>query len=110
MTAKDKDAAEAPKRSRKKRRGPRWRRWLTGLGVPILVIGGIVVLSIYTQITLTFEGRLWTLPARIYSAPLHVEPRQSLDPEALVARLSRCGYGRVDVVPARPGQYRRRRG
>ncbi len=110
MTAKEKDATEAPKGARKKRRRSRWRRWIVGLGVPALVVGGIVVLSIYTQITLTFEGHLWTLPARIYSAPLHIEPRQSLDVEAVVARLSRCGYGPVDTVPARPGQYRKRRG
>ena len=37
----------------------------------------ILVLAVYTQITLTFEGRLWTLPARVYSARLHLVTGQS---------------------------------
>ena len=58
--------------------------------------------------TVTFEGRLWTLPARVYSARMHVVPGESLDAESLVGRLDRCGYARVDAAPIRPGQYRRR--
>src|SRR4029450_7496094 len=60
----------------------RRRRWIIGLGVPLLVAAAILVLAVFTQITLTFEGRLWTLPARVYA--------------------------RVDPPPSQPGQYRRR--
>ncbi len=76
--------------------------------MPLLVAVAILVLAVYTQITLTFEGRLWTLPARVYSARLHLVPGEALDVNALVARLDRGGYARVDTTPAHPGQYRRR--
>jgi penicillin-binding protein 1B len=78
------------------------------LGVPLAVAAAILVLAVYTQITLTFEGRLWTLPARVYSARLHLVPGETVDVNALIARLDRSGYARVDTVPAHPGQYRRR--
>jgi len=73
-----------------------------------VVAAAILVLTVYTQITLTFEGRLWTLPARVYSARLHLVPGQVVDANALVARLDRSGYARVDTTPSHPGQYRRR--
>jgi penicillin-binding protein 1B len=77
-----------------------------GVGVPLLVVAAIVTLAIYTQLTLTFEGRLWTLPSRIYSAPLTITRGTSLDREALLARLARSGYARVEAAPTRPGEYR----
>ncbi len=98
---------KAPAGRRAKARG-RWRPWLTGLGVPLVIAGLIVVLAVYTQITLTFEGRLWTLPARVYSAPLRLAPGRAVDTAALVSRLERCGYARVETSPTSPGQYRRR--
>lgn len=76
--------------------------------MPLVVAALILVLAVYTQITLTFEGRVWTLPARVYSARLHLVPGRAVDAKALVARLDRCGYARVDTTPTRPGQYRRR--
>lgn len=79
-----------------------------GLGVPLVVAGLILVLAVYTQITLSFEGRLWTLPARVYSAPLRLSPGRAVDAGALVSRLARCGYARVESSPSSPGQYRRR--
>ncbi|HZN53839.1 MAG TPA: PBP1A family penicillin-binding protein [Candidatus Polarisedimenticolaceae bacterium] len=83
-------------------------RWLLGIGVPLLVVGLIVVLAVFTQITLTFEGRLWRLPSRVYSARLHLVPGTVLDRDALAMRLDRCGYARLDSSPLQPGQYRKR--
>ena len=83
---------------------------MIGIGVPALVVALIVVLAVYTQITLTFEGRLWTLPARVYSSSLRLVPGQSVDPTALAQRFDRNGYIKADVAPSRPGQYRRRAG
>ena len=74
MTALRRDASAprmAPAGRRESARS-RWRPWLIGLGVPLVIAGLIVVLTVYTQITLTFEGRLWTLPARVYSARMLV--------------------------------------
>ena len=108
MPAKRPDAPASGKRSARKRPWRRWAAAVIGFGVPLAVLGTILVLSIYTQITLTFEGRLWRLPERIYSSRLRLVPGQALDVDALVARLDRTGYGRVDTAPSRPGQYRRR--
>jgi penicillin-binding protein 1B len=110
MTAKRTEASAPEQRSTGRRRGTRrpWRVWVFGLGVPLLVVALVVVLAVYTQITLTFEGRLWTLPARVYSAPLRLAPDRMIDPGALAARLDRCGYARVQATPSAPGQYRTR--
>ena len=81
---------------------------MLGVGVPLLVLAAIVTLAIYTQLTLTFEGRLWTLPSRIYSAPLTITRGTSLDREAFLARLARGGYARVETTPTRAGEYRTR--
>jgi len=110
MTANRTDASAPAKGSSRKRARSRWRRWVVGLGVPAVVAAAIVVLTVYTQITLTFEGRLWTLPARVYSASLHLAPGQVVDANAIALRLDRTGYARVDAAPARPGQYRKRSG
>jgi len=110
MTAKRRDASAPTKASSRKRTGSRWRRLVFGFGVPLAVVAAIVVLTTYTQITLTFEGRLWTLPARVYSASLRLTPGQVVDGATVASRLDRSGYARIDASPSRPGQYRRRAG
>lgn len=110
MTAKSTDSSAPTKGPSRKRARSRWRRWTLGFFVPAAVVGAILVLAVYTQITLTFEGRLWTLPARVYSASLHLVTGQVVDAAALSQRLDRTGYARIDAVPSRPGQYRRRAG
>jgi penicillin-binding protein 1B len=81
---------------------------LLGLGVPIVVALALFVLAVFTQITLSFEGRVWTLPSRVYSATLRVVPGMAVDRKTLATRLDRTGYERVDASPGRPGQYRTR--
>jgi penicillin-binding protein 1B len=108
MTDKRRDASAPPKGSSGRRARSRWRRIAVGFGVPLAVVVAILVLIVYTQITLTFEGRLWTLPARVYSASLRLAPGQVVEATAVASRLDRSGYARVDATPSRPGQYRRR--
>jgi penicillin-binding protein 1B len=99
----------APKRAPARKKPRRARvRWLLGLGVPLAVACAALVLVLTTQITLTFDGRVWTLPARVYSARLRVAPGMTIDRNALVERLTRCGYAKVDGLAARPGQFRAR--
>jgi penicillin-binding protein 1B len=100
----------SPARSRPKSKKKRSlsRRLLLGVGVPLLVAAAIGSIAIFTQLTLTFEGRLWTLPSRIYSAPLSIARGTALDREALVNRLARAGYARVETAPSRPGEFRAR--
>src|SRR5262245_32926372 len=107
MTASGRQPPARSRPASKKKRSRR-RKWVLGVGVPLLVLAAIVTLAIYTQLTLTFEGRLWTLPSRIYSAPLTITRGTSLDREAFLERLARSGYARVETTPTRPGEYRTR--
>ena len=65
---------KAPPRGRR-----RLRRLLLGIGAPLAVALAILLLVAYVQVTITFEGRVWTLPSRVYSAGLHVVPGMAID-------------------------------
>ncbi len=86
----------------------RLRRW-TRLALILGAIAAVVLLYLYVEVTTRFEGRLWDLPSHVYSARLALSPGDALTPAELIARLDRCGYGKVEGRGAlRPGQYRRR--
>ncbi|HEX6853380.1 MAG TPA: PBP1A family penicillin-binding protein [Candidatus Polarisedimenticolaceae bacterium] len=72
------------------------------------MVGTIVGVVLYVEISRTFEGRVWTLPSRIYGERLVLLPGSAMSPATLEDRLERMGYAKVDGEPARPGQYRRR--
>ena len=44
------------------------------------------------EITHRFEGRRWSLPARVYAAPLPIYAGLAMNPNELVAELRRLGY------------------
>jgi penicillin-binding protein 1B len=79
------------------------------------VIGAVAAaasfLHLHVSVTRRFEGRLWELPARIYSDALVLAPGDAVDLDRVVARLARTGYVETaDAEPRRPGQFRRRGG
>lgn len=51
-----------------------------------------------------FEGKRWSVPARVYARPLTVYPEQSLSRAQLLAELESVGYEKVRN-PGRPGQF-----
>ncbi len=53
-----------------------------------------------------FEGKRWSLPARIYARPLELYAGARLGPADFERELSLAGYHRSDH-PQRPGSYRR---
>src|SRR5512138_2330843 len=108
MTASRREGSASNRTSGGRRARRRWPRWVLGLGVPVAVALLVLVIVVYAQITLSFEGRVWTLPSRVYSATLRVAPGMVMDRRTLAARLDRTGYERIDVPPSRPGQYRTR--
>jgi penicillin-binding protein 1B len=86
------------------------RRVLRGLGVlALLVVAvGIVVVAVLDhRVTRQFEGRRWTLPARVYAQPIELYVGQTLSAARLTQELDRLGYLAL-AKPARPGSYRRR--
>jgi len=70
----------------------------------VLAAAGLLYLSV--SVGNRFEGRLWTLPSKVYSTALVLSPGERMATEWLVGRLDRSGYARSAASPSRPGQYR----
>ncbi len=78
---------------------------LLGLLLLVLAIGVVAVLD--HRVTRQFEGRRWTLPARVYAQPIELYVGQQLSVKRAAVELDRLGYlalARAD----RPGTYSRR--
>ncbi|HEX2584845.1 MAG TPA: transglycosylase domain-containing protein, partial [Steroidobacteraceae bacterium] len=82
-----------------------WPHLLAIILVPILVFG-LWVLQLDHQITTQFEGRRWTLPARVYAQPLELYAGQSLSVNELQTELQRLGYQPMQAV-TRSGGFQR---
>ncbi|HEX7034444.1 MAG TPA: penicillin-binding protein 1B [Pseudomonadales bacterium] len=108
----------ADRRPRKRRRGGRRRPSLTRRVLRYTLLGGLVLGSLAVvavagylfyldrQITGTFEGRRWSVPAVIYAQPLELYPGADLGLAELTAELERLGYEASANVDA-PGSYKR---
>lgn len=95
---------------RKKQPSRLWRvtlfcvRWgfVAGCATIAAIAGYLFFLD--RQITSTFEGRRWSLPARIYAAPVELYPGAALPKGDVVAELARLGYREVEFASA-PGTW-----
>jgi len=91
-----------------------WARFLRKAFAAVLLVTVTAALALATylvlldrEITSRFEGRRWSLPARIYAAPMPFYPGLHLDAEAFVGELRRLGY-RETTGPHPPvGRYAR---
>ena len=88
----------------------RYRRQIWG---GIVLFAGVSVLALLAWllyldhvVTEQFEGRRWTLPARVYAEPLELYVGQSFSADTLEQELRRLGYNRV-TKSGGPGSYRR---
>ncbi len=75
--------------------------------VLLLLVSLIGVLVLGHRVTKQFEGRRWTLPARVYAQPVELYVGQSLSAQRFVEELDRLGY-LAQAKPERPGTYRRK--
>jgi penicillin-binding protein 1B len=87
------------------------RKKLQGGIVVVAVLGllvAIVVVAILDRrVTQQFEGRRWTLPARVYAQPLELYAGQPLSAARFAQELARLGY--IARTPIdRPGTFRRK--
>jgi len=73
----------------------------------LLVVAVVVVAVLDRRVTRQFEGRRWTLPARVYAQPLELYVGQPISAGRMVEELTRLGYIRQGPTP-RPGTYRRK--
>jgi penicillin-binding protein 1B len=71
----------------------------------VFVAGTVWFIILDRQVTKTFEGRRWTLPAQVYAAPLELYAGLTLSGPQLEEELSRLRYREVDRLD-RPGTYR----
>ena len=72
-----------------------------------LLVAIVAVAILDRRVTAQFEGRRWTLPARVYAQPLELYAGQRLSAARLEQELTRLGY--IAQAPAeRPGTFRRR--
>ena len=67
----------------------------------------ILVAVLDRRVTQQFEGRRWTLPARVYAQPLELYAGQNLSSARFAQELARLGY--IPQTPVdRPGTFRRK--
>ncbi len=92
--------------SRKKRGWLRKILWGALIAFGVLVVAvGIWFFILDRQVTKTFEGRRWTLPAQVFAAPLELYAGLALSGPQLEEELVRLQYREVDRLD-RPGTYR----
>jgi penicillin-binding protein 1B len=74
----------------------------------LLLLAALITVAVLDRrVTAQFEGRRWTLPARVYAQPVDLYVGQTLSAERFAFELDRLGYLAVRAVN-RPGTYRRR--
>lgn len=81
-------------------------QWIV-LVCTVAVLGfGAYLVVLDREITHRFEGRRWSLPARVYAAPLSVYAGLALTPGELVGELRRLGYREARTRAPGIGRYR----
>jgi penicillin-binding protein 1B len=96
------------KRGRKKSRSKTNQRrifWLPLLVIPVVLLAGYVTYLDF-QVRHQFDGKRWSLPARVYARPLELYVGLPLAPEALDTELSALHYHPVSS-PRQAGEMSR---
>lgn len=88
------------------RRSRRWPLAAAGAGVLLALIAAIWVLHLDHTVTREFRGRHWSVPARVFAAPLELYVGAPLSANDLEEELRRLHYRRGDPATG-PGVYRR---
>jgi penicillin-binding protein 1B len=83
------------------------QRGFAVLALLLLVAAIAVVAVLDRRVTQQFEGRRWTLPARVYAQPVDLYAGQQLSAQRFADELERLGYLATPKAD-RPGTYRRR--
>jgi penicillin-binding protein 1B len=94
-------------RKRRTRTRRQIQRGFAVLAVLLFLVAIVVVAVLDHRVTRQFEGRRWTLPARVYAQPIELYVGQALSAKRAAEELDRLGYlaqARAD----RPGTYWRK--
>lgn len=88
---------------------PLWRKILIGIGCALAVLALIAVLWVVhldRVVVREFQGRHWSIPARVFAAPLELYAGAPVSANDLEDELKRLHYHRGDPSQG-PGLYRR---
>jgi penicillin-binding protein 1B len=83
-----------------------WRNVLFGGGTALLILFWAYVVYLDTVVKTKFEGKRWSLPARVYARPLEIYPGSLLSLKQLTQELNDLGYSEA-TKPAGSGSFRR---
>ncbi|UTF61313.1 penicillin-binding protein 1B [Gilvimarinus sp. DA14] len=73
-----------------------------------LIVGGLWVVYLDFVVRDKFDGKKWSLPARVYARPLELYEGAAVTPNLLELELTALGYRAVESV-SRPGYFSRHR-
>ncbi|HHJ15653.1 MAG TPA: penicillin-binding protein 1B, partial [Gammaproteobacteria bacterium] len=90
------------RKSRARRGGFPWFKILFSLLVVVVAYVAFLDFQVYRQ----FEGKRWSLPARVYARPLELYAGLRLTPAQFAAELRALGYRQVSVA-RKPGEVSR---
>lgn len=83
-----------------------WRKWFLRSAVLFTVIFTVWLVWLDAQVRDRFDGKKWTLPAKVYARPLQLYPGKLMTAAQLNAELSWSDY-RQGNFPSKPGYYYR---
>ena len=98
--------AKKSRRSSQARPSRRWGRWLAGFLLLVVLVLGFHVLDLSHRVRVQFEGKRWSLPARVYARPLALYEGARVTPERLRQALEALGYRRTPRAD-RPGRWKK---
>lgn len=116
--ARKRPAKKAPKKVTKKRSKQRQSilsYCLNGLKSPygisisvlLFIIVSVYILYLDIQVRDRFDGRIWSVPSKLYARSLELTPNMKLDPDGFERELALMAYEKVKGFPQQAGQYRR---
>lgn len=80
------------RRSKRPSRLLRFLRWLLKLGLVLTVIAAAGLVYLDAQVRSKFEGKRWSVPAKVYARPLELYPGQALSRDELKQELKGLHY------------------
>ena len=110
MTRKKKRKQAKKKNSRKSRPGRSGSSYgylILQLSIIVLLCSIAYIVWLDHRVTSEFEGKRWSLPARVYARPLELYAGLSIGRDELINVLSSLGYQNVAMLNG-PGQYQKK--
>ena len=80
------------KTTRRKQKSSFLRKWLTRLFILGAVLGCLYVAYLDYTVRSQFEGKRWSLPARVYARPLELYAGLRISPNDLIREIKKIGF------------------